>query len=159
MSDAQRALLAVFRELTDGPPPGNAFILNTGDDGLLGSLARLSAADASVRAAGRSSVAAHVHHVHYGLQLLNRWLRGENPYGDARFADSWTHQDVDTDGWRALCDALAREVRDFGHAIRDRTVWNEETWVNVIAITAHVAYHLGAIRQLTAAAAGPRASD
>jgi hypothetical protein len=159
VNDAQRALLAVFRELLEGPPPGNAFILNSGDDGLLGSLARLSAADASVRPAGRSSVAAHVHHVHYGLDLLNRWLRGEDPYADARFAESWRHQDVDADGWRDLRDALAREARDWSRAIGERTVWKEETWVNVIAITAHVAYHLGSIRQLTAAAAGPPATD
>ena len=159
MDDVPRALQAVFREVLNGPPIGRAYILNSGDDGLLGSLNRLSADEASARPDGRSSVAAHVHHVHYGLTLLNRWLRGENSYADAKFAESWRHQAVDEAQWRELRAALAREAQDWTAAVGERTTWDEEAWINVIAITAHTAYHLGAIRQLTAAASGPRAAD
>jgi hypothetical protein len=159
MDDVQRALQAVFREVLHGPPVGNAYILNSGDDGLLGSLNRLSADEASARRDGRASVAAHVHHVHYGLNLLNRWLRGEHSYADARFAESWTHQVVDQAEWRELRAALGREALDWTTAVGERTTWDEEAWINVIAVIAHTAYHLGAIRQLTAAAVGPRAAD
>ena len=86
--DALRGLLT---EATDGPSNA-AYFLNRGDRGLLASLRGLSAAQASARPQGRSSIASHVHHLRYGLSLINRWARGEDPYANANWSDSWRHQ-------------------------------------------------------------------
>jgi hypothetical protein len=152
-------LCALLRELLEGPPRGDAYVLNSGDDGLLGSLARLPAADASARPAGRSSVAAHVEHVRYGLELLNRWTRGERAFDDADYAASWRRQQVTDGEWRELRETLAREARAWMTAIGERQDWDVSALSNVIGSIAHLAYHLGAIRQLTASAAGPPAND
>jgi hypothetical protein len=37
----------------------------------------------AVPSGGGASIAAHVDHLRYGLELLNRWTRGEKPFADA----------------------------------------------------------------------------
>jgi catechol 2,3-dioxygenase-like lactoylglutathione lyase family enzyme len=91
-------------------PRGEAFFLNTGDRGLIASLDALSAETASARPGGRSSVASHVEHLRYGLELLNRESKGERLWATANWADAWTHQTVTEDQWRKLRADLAREA-------------------------------------------------
>ncbi len=98
-SDLRKSLSTLLSELIDGPSERAAFVLNRGDRGLLASLDLLSAESASARAAGRASIAAHVDHLRYGLELLNRWVRGEDPWHDANFAASWQRLDVDAAQW------------------------------------------------------------
>ncbi len=73
----------LFGELMHGVSGAGGFMLNVGDRGLLRSLERVTAADASALTRTGSSIAAHVAHVTYGLSLLNRWSRGENPFARA----------------------------------------------------------------------------
>jgi len=152
------ALTALLRELLDGPA-GEAFVLNPGDEGLLASLARLSAADASARPGGRSSVAAHVHHLQYGLGLMNEWARGKNAFDDANYSASWTMQEVSETEWRERRQSLEREARTWLASLGARAEDDVESAKAAMGNVVHLAYHLGAIRQLTAAAAGPRAAD
>jgi hypothetical protein len=144
------SLLTLLNELIHGPSTKAAFFLNRGDRGLLASLALLSAADASARAPGCASVAAHVDHLRYGLGLLNRWARGEDPWRDANFAASWQ--------WASLRAALAHEAEAWGQACRERQRWDEAAMTESFASVVHLAYHLGAIRQMSRQAIGPPAS-
>ena len=64
-------------------------MLNSGDEGLLRSLEKLSAAQASALTPTGSSIAAHVDHVRYGMSLMNRWSQGENPFASADWSASW----------------------------------------------------------------------
>lgn len=153
------SLLGLLRELVDGPEGDMAFIVNPGDRGLLRSLAQLPAAEASVRRDGRSSVAAHVQHLRYGFELLNRWMRGENPFAEATYAKSWGLQQVSDGEWKDLVAALERETRAWATAMAERDVWDETTLSGAISSIAHLAYHMGAIRQLVPSAAGPPARD
>ena len=82
----RHSLALLLRELLNGPSDNVAFVLNPGDRGLLASLDALSTEAANARPNGRSSVAAHVDHLRYGFELLNRWARGENPWADANYA-------------------------------------------------------------------------
>lgn len=69
-------LARLFAELVNGAPQGgDAFILNSGDAGLLRSLAKLSAADVSQSVNEGATIAAHARHLQYGLSLMNRWAR------------------------------------------------------------------------------------
>jgi hypothetical protein len=160
MSDpVRRAFVHLLREVLEGPSPEAAFVLNRGDRGLLASLAALSAGAASARPGGRSSVAAHVDHLRYGFQLLNRWARGENPWHDANYSASWARQEITDGEWQVLRNALADEARAWAAAASEPRDWSQEDWSNALGSVVHLAYHLGAIRQVAAAASGPPAAD
>lgn len=153
-------LTGLLGELLDGPPPEYCFVLNQGDKGLVGSLSRLGAADASARPNDRSSVAAHVQHLRYGFELLTRWLAGDKKaFANANFAASWEHQQVTDAEWRELRDGLELDVRRWMKLLRGADEWSFMTLSGAIGIMVHLAYHLGAIRQIAAAAAGPSAND
>jgi hypothetical protein len=153
LADALKGLLT---ELAVGPPGGSAFVLNPGDRGLLESLRALSASQASTRPQGRPSIAAHVHHLRYGLSLINRWARGEDPYSDANWSESWRHHQVNDTEWAELVTALAREIRNWQEAMALPRPQEGASLRETIGSIVHLAYHLGAIRQVDAATAGPR---
>lgn len=154
-----RTLETLFRELVDGPPTEEAYMLNGGDRGLLRSLDALTAAAASrVPVGGGASIAAHVDHLRYGLSLMNRWSRGEaDPFSTADWSASWRRLSVDDAAWATLRQALAEEAHAWQTTLatpRERTA----TELNgVVGSVAHLAYHLGAIRQIDRATRGPAA--
>jgi hypothetical protein len=158
--DVREALARVLRELIDGADADAGWTLNPGDRGLLASLDALSASAASARPNGRSSIAGHVEHLRYGLELLNRWAGGEkNPFADADYAASWRRQRVDDAAWRQLRDALARQARTWLIAVERPREVDQVELTGIIASAVHLAYHVGAIRQIDAAARGPLARD
>ncbi len=99
----QRALSKLLTEIFDGPPGNEAYLLNPGDVGLLRQLESLDARAASSRPMpGKTTIAAHVDHVHYGFTLLNRWAAGEaNPWADADWNGSWQRGNVTPEEWRS----------------------------------------------------------
>jgi hypothetical protein len=101
---------------------------------------------------GKTTIASHADHVHYGLALLNRWAAGEtNPWADADWSASWTRSIVTDDEWRTLRDNLRQVARTWQSVIRTRTDWDDMTAAGALSSAAHTAYHLGAIRQIFAA--------
>ena len=154
------ALTTLFSELVDGAPEGGAYMLNRGDPGLLASLDRLSASAASTASPGGSTVAAHTDHLRYGLSLLNRWAAGEpNPWADADWSASWQRMAVSTDDWARLRAELRDEAHRWHEALRTPREVGEMELNGMIGSVAHLAYHLGAIRQIDRTARGPRAND
>lgn len=155
-----RALLNLLTELLDGPASGPAWVLNPGDAGLLRSLDKLSAEQASARPpSGGACIAAHVEHLRYGLELLNRSNRGEDPFADADYSASWTRGAVSDAEWASRRADLRREAdrwREALGAARERT---GEDMTAVASSVVHLAYHLGAIRQMDRATRGPAAGD
>lgn len=161
MSDLEhqfrQSLTTLLRELMDGPPADTCFVLNPGDKGLIRTMNALSAEQASARPDGRSSIASHIDHVTFGFNLLTRWLQGENPWAGADYGASWTRQQVTDQQWRALCERLDTEARAWLAVMDTPQPWNETTMLGATAAVVHLAYHVGAIRQLSKAAAGPGA--
>src|SRR5438128_8993543 len=98
----------LFRELTYGASTdGENFILNSGDVGLIASIAKLSAAEASMSTNGGATIAAHAQHLRYGLSLMNRWAReGGNPFADAKWDAAWKISRVDEQEWADIRNAL-----------------------------------------------------
>ncbi|MCI0381066.1 MAG: DinB family protein [Gemmataceae bacterium] len=148
----QRALSQLLIEIFDGPPGREAFLLNPGDPGLLRQLDSIGADAASTRPMpGKTTIAAHVDHVHYGLTLMNRWAAGEaNPFAGADWNASWQRGTVNAEQWRKLRDNLRREVESWRKHVGARTEWNDLTAAGALSSAAHTAYHLGAIRQILA---------
>jgi hypothetical protein len=154
-SDAifQRALGELLSEIFDGPPGNQAYLLNPGDPGLLRQLESIDARAASTRPMpGKTTIASHVDHVHYGLTLMNRWAAGEaNPFADADWNASWQRTTVTDDQWRTLRDDLRRQAETWRKVVATRTAWDDISAAGALSSAAHTAYHLGAIRQILAA--------
>ena len=153
-----RSLSTLFSELTDGAPGGGgAFILNSGDAGLLRSLDALGADDASSSVHGGATIAAHAQHVRYGLSLMNRWAsEGGNPFADAKWDEAWRTSRVNDAEWSEIRSGLRDETHRWLAALgAPREVRGIEL-SGMIASIAHLAYHLGAIRQIAAGARGPK---
>jgi hypothetical protein len=150
------SLSTLFGELVDGAAGTTCFVLNKGDVGLLRSLEKLSAEAASQSTQGGATIAAHVDHLRYGLSLMNRWSGGENPWDDADWAQSWRISKVSDAEWRKLRADLGSEVRRWLAALREPREMDQTELNGVIASVVHLAYHLGAVRQIDRNARGPR---
>jgi hypothetical protein len=154
-SNARAALAQLFSELVEGAT--GAFILNSGDVGLLSSLDRLSAADASRTANGGATIAAHAKHLQYGLSLMNRWAReGGNPFADAKWDEAWKVSAVGSDEWKEIRGGLRSEAARWQEALGSPRDVSRIELTGMIGSVAHLAYHLGAIRQIGKEARGPR---
>jgi hypothetical protein len=152
------SLATLFSELVDGAnTSGGAYVLNSGDAGLLRSLDKLSAAEASQAVHAGATIAAHAQHVRYGLSLMNRWAReGGNPFADATWDDAWKISVVTDETWAAIRAGLREETRRWLEVLRSPRTASAVELNGMIGSIVHLAYHLGAMRQIAAAARGPR---
>ena len=150
-----RTLATLFGELVDGVPGSGGYMLNAGDPGLLQSLDKLSADAASTPTPTGSSIAAHVDHVRYGLSLMNRWAAGDNPFTDADWSASWRKTAVTDEEWRQMCADLRTETSRWLQALGTPREVREIELNGMIGSIAHLAYHLGAIRQINSLLRGP----
>ncbi|MEO7458358.1 MAG: hypothetical protein ABIY52_19015 [Gemmatimonadaceae bacterium] len=157
-SGIEDALSGLFAELVRGASSaGNAFILNSGDAGLIRSLDTVSAAEASASMNGGATLAAHATHVSYGLSLMNRWAReGGNPFADAKWDDAWKTHAVNAEQWTAIRDELRTECEGWAEMLRTPRELDAAGLKGVISSVAHLAYHLGAMRQISPSARGPK---
>jgi hypothetical protein len=147
--ELSNSLTALFSELVDGAPRFG-YMLNAGDPGLLRSLDRLSASAAS------SKIAAHVDHVRYGLSLMNRWASGEpNPFATADWTAAWRTTHVSDAEWAKLRADLRDEAHRWLAALGTPREVDDVALNGMIGSIAHLAYHLGAIRQIDRATHGP----
>lgn len=155
--DVSPALGRLFAELVDGASVGTgAFVLNSGDVGLLRSLDKLSAADASRSVDGGATIAAHAQHLRYGLSLMNRWATdGGNPFADAKWDEAWRISVVDAGAWTEIRNGLRDEARRWVDALKSAREVTEVEITGMIASIVHLAYHVGAMRQISKAARGP----
>jgi hypothetical protein len=150
------ALGRVFAELTEGTS-GSGFVLNRGDIGLLRSLAALSAADASRSTNDGATIAAHAQHVRYGLSLMNEWAAaGGDPFADARWDEAWKISAVDDAQWSEIRSGLRDEASRWLDVLKTPREVADVELAGLVASVAHIAYHLGAIRQIHKAVRGPR---
>ena len=157
--DFTNSLATLFSELVEGAPTTGAYILNRGDAGLLASLDRLSAYDASAPRTGGATIAAHVEHLRYGLSLMNRWAAGERPFEEAQWAPSWRTTTVGDAEWAELRAGLRREAERWLENLGAPREVDEIGLNGMIGSVVHLAYHLGAMRQIDRALRGPAAND
>jgi hypothetical protein len=162
MQDTSTAatLATLFGELIDGAPRTPSYMLNIGDAGLLGSLDKISATDASRIRAGGTSIAAQVDHIRYGIALMNEWRSGvKNPWAAADWTMSWRKTSVTDDEWRQLRSKLRDETRRWLGTLAAARELDETQLTYMMASIAHLAYHFGAIRQMDRSMRGPSAEE
>ena len=153
--DVREVTSALAREVVEGPG-AEGWILNLGDTGVLGSLRSLTATQASAPGRTGSTVASHVAHVLFGFELLNRWSQGENPF-TADYTESWHQREVNDQEWDSLRARLDAELRIWLESVSGTGALGSTELKGTIASVAHLAYHLGAIRQIAPDAKGPKA--
>jgi hypothetical protein len=157
---AVKALRTILDEIVDGTGEAGGWLLNPGDVGLLNSLDRLTAEQASLLPPyGTASIAAHVEHVRYGLSLLNQAGLGADPWANADWSAAWRRVQVTEDEWARLRAELRHETDRLRESADHLTEVGEFELTATLGTAAHLAYHLGAIRQIHAATRGPRADS
>jgi hypothetical protein len=87
--------------------------------------------------------------------LLNRWSRGENPFATADWAAAWTRTAVSDSEWEALHVQLRDEAARRLVVLRTPREVQEIELGGMIGSIAHLAYHMGAIRQINPKTRGP----
>lgn len=157
-TDVAPLLGSLFSELADGVRvKGTAYVLNSGDAGLLRSLDAISPADASRSVNDGATIAAHAQHVRYGLSLMNRWAtEGGNPFADAIWDAAWKVSTVDENAWGDIREGLRHEAHVWMQQLASPREVTETELTGMIGSIVHLAYHLGAIRQINKSARGPK---
>ena len=160
--DIAAVLARIMSEFVLGSPDPSVgtVALNRGDEGLLKSLDKLSASQASSTHAGGGSIAAHTEHLRYGLSILNRWAAGEDkPWTGADWTNAWRKNDISDRDWDRLRSGLNKEAAAWIDALRTPRELDDVELGWTFGSIAHLAYHLGAIRQIDRGARGPTAED
>jgi len=142
---AVQQLLSVLREAAEGPLGSwTYFIDKRPDAGLLGALATVSAEQAS-RVWGDTSIAAHAHHIAFAMAASAAAIEGDQTPVD--WKESWRVGSVDETAWKELVARVGREYQRLHGAVDARASSSGEAFGEAVGSIAHVAYHLGAIRQ------------
>lgn len=117
---------------------------------LLETVDALSAEEASRSASGETaSIAAHVKHVSFYLDVLEAYMAGNAP-ARVDWGEIWrTTRVVTSAEWDELRAGLRSRCRRTLEQVRNPDAWDHGVSVGgTIAVAVHTAYHLGAIRQI-----------
>lgn len=145
--DFENDFFVIFRETFEGPPAGKSSVYLDQGGGLLQTLEALTPEAASESAGGGApTAAAHCEHVRFYLVVLYDYMLGKTDKVD--WKQSWLLQQVGPAEWEELKAGLRREYeRLAGHLRSAERLTENEVGVGM-AVLAHTAYHLGAIRQI-----------
>jgi hypothetical protein len=142
-----KEFLQLLRETFEGPgPTGPSAYLDEGT-GLFQTIDYISAeiASTSARTDG-STVVAHVEHIRFYVAVHYKLLLGARDKID--WDESWRIKTVTAAQWNVLRQDLVKTYRTVTDHLRTVNNWGEDDMSIAMAIVAHTAYHLGAIRQL-----------
>ncbi|HEY8226808.1 MAG TPA: hypothetical protein VIG25_16120 [Pyrinomonadaceae bacterium] len=137
----------LLKETFEGPEPtGPSAFLEKGT-GLFQTLDDIPAeiASAQARAEG-STIAAHSEHIRFYIDVHHNLLLGARD--KINWDDSWRIKAVKAAQWDTLRQDLRRAYAIIKEQLRRANSWGEDEISVALAIIAHTAYHLGAIRQI-----------
>ena len=147
-----QSIVDLLTEAYAGPPDPSEtwFIDNEPDSGILGTVAGISAVEASTSVDGSgnagSTIAANVEHLRWSLANANAALRGE-AYNN-NWNESWNRLTTNDADWERLCQALQAEFVSLLEAIKKQEDLPGDNLIEVLALIPHAAFHLGLIRQM-----------
>jgi hypothetical protein len=127
--------------------PWTYFTDNKPDAGFLGLLEGLNAADVSRPIAG-TSIVSHVHHVIFSLLESTAWISGDHSHKD--WNESWRVNTITDEEWSKMLDHMRASFLALRNTIRDHGAADILTIGGTVGVLAHMAFHLGAIRQKVA---------
>lgn len=143
---SKKQILAVLAEGVEGPNGGRTYFLDS-NAGLANTLASLSAEDAS-RAIGGNSIAAHVGHILFSFDAFAGAISADGKSHD--WDESWRVSAVDEKTWKKLRGEVDSGYARLRDAIEQHADGSEDALASAAGAAAHLAYHIGAIRQKVA---------
>ncbi|MBC8161971.1 MAG: hypothetical protein H7Z42_12210 [Roseiflexaceae bacterium] len=142
-----RPLAALLDEAFGVSVAPHGFFLDSGQDGLLGTIDQISAQTASTPPAlGQETIAAHCGHILYLLHIFEQYERGQQPAID--WPASWTTQVVDDTAWAQLRADLRRSYAIIASLVQAHSQWSEPALAAAMMLLAHGSYHVGVIHKL-----------
>lgn len=140
-------ILKLLPEIFGATENNFGYVLDNGWSGILGTIDKLSASDASKGTIpGSESIASHLRHALYMMELFEPYMKGESPQTD--WPGSWRDRDVDEPAWQALCEQVHRVYAENLALVERTEEWNEDAVSASLVLLTHTAYHLGEIRQM-----------
>lgn len=137
---------SLFKLLKETFEEGGSFFLQKGT-GLLQTLDAITPEVASREPLpGAPSIAAHCAHLDYYVRVNLNSIVGREQEVD--WPSSWRVHSVGVGEWQALKKRLRSGYDDLLTSLSSLPAWEEESLSDSMAIVAHTAYHLGAIRQI-----------
>ncbi len=149
MSGFQEATATLFREAFEGIRPGaNGTWFVERNEGIFDALTSIDAEMASQKPTPDCpSIAAHAYHLLYLMRYANTVLDRPAPQGT--WESSWAKQSATEAEWAELTATIRSEYELYLGWLRTNDDWSgEDAHTAALAPLPHVAYHLGAIRQL-----------
>jgi hypothetical protein len=124
--------------------PWTYYTDNKPDAGFIGLLEGLSAADVSRPIAG-TSIVSHVHHVVFSLIEATAFISGDHSHKD--WNESWRINSVNDAEWAQMLNHMRASFLSLRNAIRENAARDILAIGSTVGVLAHMAFHLGAIRQ------------
>lgn len=145
----QVAAAMLLREAFEGMPAGQNYTwFVQGKEGLFDALSAVTAEEASRKPAAEcASIAAHAYHILYILRCANAQAGGPEPEGS--WEDTWKVQTASDSEWAGLIERIRGEYHRYVPWLESNSDWQgEHAFVEGLVPLPHIAFHLGAIRQL-----------
>lgn len=141
-------LLFLWEEVLGDPPKdGKPMAVLDADTGWTQTLAAVSAVEASRPVApGGTTIAGQTAHAAYQLELFEAIV--ENRHVEADWPGSFAPSEVDEDAWAALQLRLRGVAERVSSHLRSTALWPEAHVRSALGALVHLAYHLGAVRQM-----------
>jgi uncharacterized damage-inducible protein DinB len=136
----------LLRETFEGGLPGQGTQYLDHSSGIRSTLDAVNAEQASRRLDGHPSIAAHARHMAFHLRVTAEWIQGDHSKRD--WLKSFEPQTVNDAEWAAAkadLEASRRKLIAVLESLPPERLAEEGAAMGAIA---HLAYHLGAIRQL-----------
>lgn len=144
--DFLKDVLIILRETFEGSPEGEGSAYLDRGVGVFATLEKLSAADAS-REIGETTIAAHTEHAKFYLDRICEFINGRTE--KVNWEQSWLIETVNETEWNFLREGVRKSYENVLRRFAEVKAWNQDNIGDAVAIIAHTAYHLGAIRQIT----------
>jgi len=137
----------LLRETFEGSPEGQGSAYLDRGVGVFATIEKMSAETAS-RSIGenQASIAAHLEHARFYLIALVEFMNGRTEKVD--WDKSWLIKTVNESEWNVLKESVKRDYKKTMESFQAIENWNDDNIGEAMAIVAHTAYHLGAIRQI-----------
>jgi hypothetical protein len=146
--DFLKDVLVILRETFEGSPEGQGSAYLDHGIGVLPTIDKLSAEQVS-REINGITIAAHTEHAKFYLDRITEFMKGRSE--KVNWEQSWLIETVNEEEWNALRNAVRKSYDNVLRTFAEIETWNQDNIGDAVAIVAHTAYHLGAIRQIAKA--------
>ncbi|HXF59788.1 MAG TPA: DinB family protein [Candidatus Saccharimonadales bacterium] len=136
----------LLRETFEGGLPGQGTQYLDHSSGIRATLNAVTAEQASRRPDGHPSIAAHARHMNFHLRVTSEWILGDHSKRD--WNRSFEPQTVSEPEWARVKEDLEASRRELGRVLESLPPERLAEEGAAMGAIAHLAYHLGAIRQL-----------